>query len=244
MTGVVQIRPLVGADVAEASALHREILDMEFLSRCGSGFMRAYYRAWVEAPGAISLVARDEGGELLGVVLGATDPATHVRAMVRESGVRLGIRLALYAVGHPSFARDLVVTRGRRYVRGVVRLVVARLSHARASSGPSTDPRVGEITHVLVRSQRQGSGVGRALLDAAVAAGRAAGLDELVLVTPPDLAAGGFYRHLGWRADGEMTSRSGEAFVRYRYLLDEGGRGDGGRGEGGRGDGGNRPGPR
>ncbi|MHB1906767.1 MAG: GNAT family N-acetyltransferase [Acidimicrobiales bacterium] len=228
MTGVVQIRPLVGADLAEASALHREILDMEFLSRCGPGFMRAYYRTWVEAPGAISLVARDDTGDLLGVVLGATDPATHVRAMVRHGGARLAARLALYAVGHPSFARDLIVTRARRYVRGVVRLIASRLSRSRTSLEESPGPRVGEITHVLVRADRQGSGVGRALLDAAIAAGRAAGLDELVLVTPPDLAAGGFYRHLGWRADGEMTSRSGEAFVRYRYLLDDRGRGEGG----------------
>ncbi len=229
MTGVVQIRPLVGADLAEASALHREILDMEFLSRCGPGFMRAYYRAWAEAPGAISLVARDEEGALLGVVLGATDPATHVRAMVRNGGARLGAHLILHAVGHPSFARDLLVTRARRYARGLVRLVASRLSPSRTNAEVSEGPRVGEITHVLVRADRQGSGVGRALLDAAIAAGRAADLDELVLVTPPDLAAGGFSRPLGWRADGEMTSRSGEAFVRYRYLLDAGGRGEGGK---------------
>ncbi|OYV59087.1 MAG: hypothetical protein B7Z69_08045, partial [Actinobacteria bacterium 21-73-9] len=228
MTGAVQIRPLARGDLAEASALHREILDMEFLVRCGPGFMRSYYRAWVEAPGAISLVARDEGGALLGVLLGATDPATHVRAMVRQGGARLAARLALHAAGHPALARDLVVTRGRRYVRGVTRLVASRLTRTRESPGEPGGPRVGEVTHVLVRADRQGSGVGRALLDAAIAAGRSADLDELVLVTPPDLAAGGFYRHLGWRADGEMTSRSGEAFVRYRYLLREGGPADGG----------------
>ncbi len=234
MTGAVQIRPVVSADIAEASALHREILDMEFLARCGPAFMRAYYRAWVEAPGAIALVARGASGELLGALLGATDPATHVRAMVRQSGARLVVHLALYAAGHPAFARELVVSRGRRYLRGVARLVGSRLSRPREAPGEDRGPRVGEVTHVLVRADRQGSGVGRALLDAAVAAGRAAELDELVLVTPPDLAAGGFYRHLGWRADGEVTSRSDEAFVRYRYLLRGGGRGDGG----------NPPGPR
>jgi hypothetical protein len=41
----------------------------------------------------------------------------------------------------------------------------------------------------------------------------------MVLVTPPDLAARGFYEHLGWIADGEMTSKSGEPFVRYRFAL-------------------------
>ncbi len=40
-----------------------------------------------------------------------------------------------------------------------------------------------------------------------------------MLVTPPDLAAAGFYEHLGWQRTGELTSRSGEDFVGYRLLL-------------------------
>jgi hypothetical protein len=46
-----------------------------------------------------------------------------------------------------------------------------------------------------------------------------AGLNELVLVTPPDLAARTFYEHLGWRYAGKLTSRSDEDFVRYRLPL-------------------------
>jgi hypothetical protein len=52
-----------------------------------------------------------------------------------------------------------------------------------------------------------------------VMAGRNADLDELVLVTPPDLAAGTFYERLGWLPSGEVTSQSGEAFLRYRFPL-------------------------
>jgi hypothetical protein len=48
---------------------------------------------------------------------------------------------------------------------------------------------------------------------------RAGGRDDMVLVTPPELAARGFYERLGWIADGEMTSKSGEPFVRYRFAL-------------------------
>ena len=80
-------------------------------------------------------------------------------------------------------------------------------------------PKSGEITHLMVQQGLRGGGVGRALLEEARRAGQRAGLDEFVLVTPPDLVARDFYEHLGWRFAGELTSRSGEPFVRYRWPL-------------------------
>jgi len=219
MTDKVNVRALVDADLREASLIHRGVLDMEFLSRLGPGFMRAYYRAWIEAPGSISLAALDDDGHLLGVVLGASDPATHVRAMVRRRGLGLGVRVVSYASVHPRLAKDLVVTRGRRYVRGLTRLFVA--PHARSSKLQTqrAEPVEGEITHVLVRPEAQGTGVGRALLEAAVRAARLAGVEELVLVTPPDLGARYFYESLGWRPEGAVQSRSGEDFLRFRFIV-------------------------
>jgi ribosomal protein S18 acetylase RimI-like enzyme len=223
MTGGVRVRNLADADLTSAAGLHRDVLDMEFLSRFGLDFMRTYYRAWLEATGGIALAAVDEKGTLVGALLGAVDPATHTRAMVRRSGARLAARLAVYAVGHPPLAKDLVVTRGRRYAGGLVRMVAARFRPRPGSSSVEpVGPRVGEITHVLVRPDRQGSGIGRALVDAAVVAGTAAELDELVLVTPPDLEAPAFYERLGWLGAGEVVSRSGEHFLRYRFPLEAG----------------------
>lgn len=215
---MVSVRPLLDADVDAAVSLHLVVLDMEFLSRFGPSFMRTYYRAWTTTPGSMAFVAIDDAGAVIGVLLGATDPATHVRAMVREHGVALARSIVVAAVGRPRLARDLVVTRAGRYARGVARLVLARIRPT--SPAQSADsPRVGEVTHVLVDPAAQGGGVGRQLIDAAIAAARDAGDDELVLVTPPDLAARHFYEALGWRADGAMTSRSGEAFLRFRYRL-------------------------
>jgi len=239
MSSTATVRPLSAADLSAAADLHRRVLDMEFLSRYGSAFMRAYYRAWIEAPGAIAVASVGEHGELLGVLLGATDPAAHVRGMVRRRGLGLGARLAAHCLRHPSLARDLVVTRGRRYVGGLARLLVPRGRRSAGSAGAPNPPApnppapdaphvataVGEITHVLVDTDRQGSGVGGALIEAAVAVARGAGVDELVLVTPPDLEARNFYEHLGWLADGEITSRSGELFLRYRLPLADGGEG-------------------
>jgi GNAT superfamily N-acetyltransferase len=220
MSSAVRVRPLIKADLTAAALLHRRVLDMEFLSRYGLAFMRTYYQAWIEAPGSIAVAAVDERGDLLGALLGATDPATHVRAMIRRRGMQIGARLTAYAIVHPPLAKDLIATRGRRYARGIARLVVVRLRRpAPSSSGTVSGPAVGEVTHVLVQPDRQGLGIGRALIDAAVEMARFAGVDELVLVTPPDLAARKFYERLGWLADGAMTSRSGEPFLRYRLPL-------------------------
>lgn len=169
--------------------LHRGVLPTEFLSRCGLAFMLTYYRAWTDAPGSISLVAVNDHERLLGVVLGATDPDGHLRAMLQPRGLRIAARLAAYAVGHRALARELVVTRGRRYARGITRIALTRLRRpSPSSSGSAARHKVGEITHLFVPPDRRGLGIGRALVDAAVEAARAAGVEELVLVTPPDFA--------------------------------------------------------
>ncbi len=193
---------------------------MEFLARFGPSFMRTYYRAWVTTTGSMSFAAVDEAGDVVGVLLGATDPATHVRSMVREHGFALVRAMVFSAALRPRLAKDLVVTRGGRYVRGVARLVAGRLGGATSTSTPPPDrPKVGEVTHVLVDPSRQGGGIGRLLVDAAIMTARDHGNDELVLVTPPDLAARHFYEALGWAADGSIVSRSGESFLRYRFAL-------------------------
>lgn len=220
MTSTVDVRRLTTAEVGSAAALHRRVLDMEFLTRFGPAFMRSYYRAWIGAPEAIALVVIDGKGDVVGALLGAIDPAVHTRLMVRRYGLRLGTRMVGHAAIHPALAKDLIVTRGRRYLRGMARIVSARIRPSSASSSAAAPgPIVGEVTHVLVRPEYQGMGIGRALVTAAVAAAEDAKLHELVLVTPPDLAARDFYERLGWLADGEMKSRSGEQFLRYRFPL-------------------------
>ena len=224
----MRVRPLEEGDLTEAAILHRHVLDMEFLSRYGLGFMRLYYRAWMMSPASIALAAVDENGTLVGSLLGAADPAAQVRGMVRTYGMRLGIRLMAHAAIHPRLAVDLIATRGIRYVRGVARVIGARLRPSPpVAVGGDDSPRVGEITHLLVKPNLQGMGIGRELVAAAVSIARDAGRDEMVLVTPPDLAARGFYERLGWIVDRELTSRSGEAFVHFRLPLNPPGSKDG-----------------
>jgi GNAT superfamily N-acetyltransferase len=230
----VSVDALLASDVEASSRLHAEVLHMEFLARCGERFLRTYHRAWIASDEGVALAAHDDSGELVGVLLGALRPELHFRAMVRRSGLALGFWLLVRAASHPTFARELVATRGARYVRGLTRIGLAALRRSvrgigslfGKSSGARVTERgsrgaVGEVTHVMVHPASQGKGVGRALLDQVASLGRAADLAELVLVTPPDLDAAGFYDRLGWKRAGSIASRSGESFVRFRLPLKE-----------------------
>jgi GNAT superfamily N-acetyltransferase len=150
---------------------------------------------------------------MIGVLLGALNPASHYRTMLRRHGLALGFWLLVRTVTHPGFALELLATRLLRYASGVLRVLVLRPS---GQAGHA----VGEVTHIMVQRQAQGEGAGTALLEAAKDLGRHTGLDELMLVTP--LGCGGvqrFYERLGWEPAGERVSRSGEKFLGYRPRL-------------------------
>jgi GNAT superfamily N-acetyltransferase len=222
---------MVAGDIQAAAALHRQVLGMEFISRCGPRFVRRYYRAWMEAPAGLALVAATPSGGVAGVLLGATDPPAHTAGMVRDHGAALGAAMAAATVIRPRLAREVLATRVGRYARGIWRIVRPRrraeappaaptpATGTAASAPPARAGEVAEVTHLLVAPDHQGQGVGRALVDAATAAAHQAGRTEVVLVTPPDMAARQFYERLGWVYDGPVVSRSGEPFVRYRLPI-------------------------
>lgn len=242
----LSVRRLRSSDAPATARLHLEVLDTEFLSRCGLRFLRCYHRAWIESTDAIALAAVDDRGRIVGVILGALRPEAHFRTMVRRRGVVLGLLMVQQALVHPPLARDLATSRVPRYVRGLVRMVgrrpaavvrggrvpadateapdgptatsARRPSEVQPASSPSPS-HIGDVTHVMVHPDVQGQGVGRALLEETRRVSADAGLDELVLVTLPELPAGAFYRRVGWQPDGTMTSRSGEQFDRYRLPL-------------------------
>jgi GNAT superfamily N-acetyltransferase len=209
----ITVRPLTDADAAAGSALHQDVLDGEFIARCGSRFRRCYHRAWADSADSIALAAQDAQGEMIGVLLGALDPASHYRTMLRRHGLTLGFWLLARTVTHPRFALELLATRLLRYASGVLRVLVLRQPDQAGSA-------VGEVTHVMVRREAQGKGAGTALLQAAADLGRRAGLDELMLVTPLDNGgARRLYEHLGWEPTGVRVTRSGEKFLGYRLKL-------------------------
>ena len=66
---------------------------------------------------------------------------------------------------------------------------------------PGVGPRVAhraDVLRLMVHPARQGEGLGRALLDAAVARGRELGLEQLLLSARGGTALPAFYTRLGW----------------------------------------------
>jgi len=229
----LQVGPLEVSECERSALIHHATLGMEFLARFGPGFLAAYHRAWVRSPFGLALAARDHQGRLVGVMLGSLDPGSHYKAMLAQSGPLLAVRMVASAATRPRLAYQLVVTRSGRYARALLRHLEARFTVERQENEDSRDAatagsdsttkswKVGEITHLMVDPALQRFGAGRALVDRTVELARSAGLDKLVLVTPPDMAARRFYEALGWIAGEDVTSRSGEKFVSYSRLLSE-----------------------
>jgi ribosomal protein S18 acetylase RimI-like enzyme len=236
------VRNLRMPDLDVAVALHESVMSNEFLTACGSSFLRSYYRAWMGSVSGIALVATAPAdGPILGLLLGSLSPASHYRSMVRRDGAAMTIRLIARAVRRPGWGVELLRIRGIRYLRGLLKMVLnqrcahspsehsrpgvagRKADHPCPSPGRSTpgtgESRLGEITHLMVAPAAQGRGVGGALVQEVCHLGQMAKLDSLVVVTPPGWGAEHFYSRLGWIRRGEMINRSNERFVRYELTL-------------------------
>jgi GNAT superfamily N-acetyltransferase len=220
VTPGLRIARIEPEQLSAAAELHEQLAAVQFVARGGQTFLRRYYLAWSRTSAGLALAATDDAGQLTGVLLGSLDPARHYQDMIRRDGAALALRLIGHGMIDPSFGRELIVTRVRRYSRGLARAALTRLRGPRqCSSTAGTPGAIGEIALLLVHPQRRGAGIGRALVDTAIQEGRHAGLAALTLVTPPDYAARGFYEHLGWRLSRSVTSRSGEPYMLYRQRL-------------------------
>lgn len=217
----VGVRFFTYNDAARTAALHARELPGDFLTRFGEGFLRSYHLAFAQSPHAVVAVADDRTtGRVVGALFGTLDTRAHYDFLVRRHGPELALRIAARSVRDPGLARDLLRSRAKRYVRGVVR----SLFSGKRAGAPEDRPveRVGMLAHVMVAGDYRQRGVGAALAAVYEARARAAGLDRLELVTfPDDRGAGPFYERIGWQHGGERVSRSGERFEFYSRLLTE-----------------------
>ncbi len=93
--------------------------------------------------------------------------------------------------------------------------------HVTASRDPDADPRtVGEIPSLHVLPHLRGQGLGRMLLDRALAELQHRGYAECTLwVLAENRPARGFYEKLGWRPDGGRMLYGGTDVPEVRYRI-------------------------
>lgn len=120
-----------------------------------------------------------------------------VRALFREYAAWLGVDL-----GFQGFERELASLPGA-YAPPAGGLWLARVAQEPAgvvALRPTGEHGIGEIKRLWLRPDRRGSGLGRGLLETAIARARDIGYRRIVLDTlPPMTAAASLYRAAGFR---------------------------------------------
>ena len=211
---LVDVVPMAAAHIRIVADLHAAHLD-GFFSQLGPGFLRSYYESFRRSPHAVTLVALD-GTAPVGMVVGAIDERAHFAWVARHRTIALGLFGALAMFRRPAVAAHFARTRGRRYLRGLLRF-------ARGRSVETVDRAegvAGVLSHIAVASKMRGKDVGTALEAAFVdSAGRGGSTSIRALTRADDRGAAGFYTALGWRHMGRRTDVDGVVLDSFEIGL-------------------------
>ena len=216
--GAVSVVEMLPEHLDRAARLHLAALPHGFFADLGPRFLRAYYAAFLASPHAVALAAVS-GGQLLGVVVGATRPRAHRRWVLRHRGWRLAALGIAALVVRPRVALWFIRTRVHRYIAAWRRGRAG--SPEEASPEPSRDPAV--LSHVAVLDGARGEGIGRELTSAFVREAGRAGADRVVLVTLDGGAgAGQFYAKEGWHDEGVRVGQDGQRMRFFSHAASKG----------------------
>ncbi|NYH90099.1 GNAT family N-acetyltransferase [Actinopolymorpha rutila] len=194
--------PDVGAlrsdDVVAAARLHARSFSRFFLTSLGERFLREFYRGFVEDPAAVTMVARDAAGAVVGVVVGTVVPDQFFRRMLRRQLGPLLVASLLAVLRRPTAVVRLL--RGLRYRGGLPILVRGAL-----------------LSSICVDPDLEASGIGRQLLGAWWSAVQARGGTHAYLSTDADGndRVNRFYQRAGWELLGSYRVSGGRRMNCY-----------------------------
>jgi len=198
----LQLTPLSTADIREAAALHLRSFPSFFLSELGERFLREFYRGFLD-DGAITAIARDEDGRLLGVVVGHMEPAGFFRRLLRRRWYAFGLASLSLVIRRPS-----VLPR------------IARAVTYRGQAGRT--PQSGALlSSICVDPQEQGAGTGRKLLTSFTdeLARRGGARAYLTTDAAANESANAFYLSAGWHHEEAFLTPEGRRMNCYVWLA-------------------------
>lgn len=195
------VGPLSLVELPGVVELHLNAFPQFFLSFLGPGFLREFYAAFLVDPGALAFVARSEGGQLGGVVVGSLQPDGFYERLLRRRW---------WAFGWSSLAAVC------RKPCIILRLFRALWYRGEAPAGP---PRA-LLSSIAVAPEFQGRGVGAQLLRHWLEAVHARGALGCFLTTDAleNDTVNAFYVRQGWKL--ESTYTTPESRCMNRYVLD------------------------
>ncbi|HEX5466643.1 MAG TPA: GNAT family N-acetyltransferase [Candidatus Limnocylindrales bacterium] len=205
-------RELRLSDVRAVARLHLTLFPDYFLSRLGPAFLERFYAGFAGSGPDLGFVA-ESAGEVVGFVVGTTEPRGVYRRFYRRHALRLG----------PAFLRRCLTDAAvRRAVRprlrhvGLAFLSLLRrpsLGRARGPAAATATVPVARLMGIAVRPDHRGTGLADELADRFCGRCAAAGIETVGLSVHEDNGrAIAFYVRSGWQRD--RAARAGIGFVR------------------------------
>jgi GNAT superfamily N-acetyltransferase len=192
------LRQATPGDLHDVVALHAAAFPGFFLTRLGPKFLAELYRAFVERPDSICLVAY-AGSTLLGVVAGPVKPGAFFGELVRERGA--------------AFARAAIPGLLRDPWHVVRRLLAAPFYRGEAPAVPDA----ALVSTICVAPVARRTGLATALLESFSAAALAQGARHVYLTTDRDDndRVNTFYARAGFVLESQIRRSSGRVMNRY-----------------------------
>jgi GNAT superfamily N-acetyltransferase len=214
------VHPMAERDLPQVARLHEVSLQHGFFVDLGARFLTSYHRSFLSSPLAVAVVA-SEDDDVLGFVVGPLRSAEHYRWVVRHHGARLALGALVGVLARPRLWGTFVRTRLGHYARGVWETLLSRRGRRAGVPGDEGERRSAPavLTHVAIREDARGRGLGALLVGAFEDACRAADASEIRLVTEAEGGAADYYREHGWRQADERTGRDGERMLEFRRDL-------------------------
>lgn len=194
--------PIRAKDINQLAALHRQSFPGYFLSRLGESFLRQFYRGFLNDPSALTCVARDESGNVLGAAVGSSDPNGFFGRLLRRRWLGFASASVAHVLRSP--------------------IEAPRLIRAVAYRGDSAGPIPGALlSSIFVAPAGQGKGTGKDLLEAWVREARTSKASKAYLSTDAEdnEDVRRFYESNGWFLDRTYSTREGRSMAQYSNDL-------------------------
>lgn len=195
------IRTMEARDLFFVVRVHLASFQGFFLTFLGPAFLLELYSGILADPAGIAFVAEDDG-QIVGFVAGASESAGLYARLLRRRWWRFAL------------ASFLPVLRNPRIVPRLLRAFTMP-KQARAAGSEGT------LMSIAVLPERQGQGIGQALVQAFLAEAARRGLRRVNLTTDKvdNDAANLFYRRLGFVCVRHFTTPEGRQMNEYEIAL-------------------------
>lgn len=202
----IRVRSATMDDIPAIATVHREAFPGFFLTRLGSGFLRAYYRAVLRFDGGRLYVAAD-GGWIVGFVAGFVDPPRFYGAIKRRPW-KFAAPLAAALLRRPWLVGSILARIGAVAVRG-----------RPDGEQVTADGRV-ELSSLAVRPSMRGRGVGRRLVQTFIDSARGTPATVVSLTTDAreNDEVNAFYERFGFGL-ARRRSSAGRLMNEYEIRL-------------------------